>query len=239
MAGTPQSQQGTAPRVVGAQRAVDNDVEFVSYPDVLYVWPVVLAGLVGWLLADSIEPRLMGWCYLWIIVVVFGGYALDLSRNKLIFTVVVVVAIALAGAYLQDVKGITVLGDIYRWFAALDVGYNPGFGLALSIILGIPFVVLVLIAHFNDRWRFTYNEFEHRSFGRVSDSIGRGSKMVRIEYPDTIELLLALAGTIVIYDSEAQRELRRIPNVVLLPIRRHKLDRILEQQAVTTTVPGA
>ena len=84
----------------------------------------------------------------------------------------------------------------------------------------------------NDSWRITHNEFEHRSFGRADDSLGRGAKNIRTSYTDILEFLLGLAGTLVVYDATGTRELRRIPHVALLPLVRRRLNRILEATAI-------
>jgi hypothetical protein len=136
---------------------------------------------------------------------------------------------------LTDAKSIPVFGTILNWFDSLNVQYNRSFGLALSIILSIPFVLLLGWSHLNDRWRITHNEFEHYSFGRMDDSLGRGAKTIRSEFPDVFEFLLGGAGTLIVYNATGTQELRRIPHVLMLPRVRKKLAKILEYTAVTGT----
>jgi len=106
--------------------------------------------------------------------------------------------------------------------------------LAVSIILLVPYLLMLLWGRINDRWRITHNEFEHYSFGRMDDSLGRGAKTIRTYYPDVFELLLGLAGTLIVYNATGTRELRRIPHVMLLPLVRKRLNRILETVSITT-----
>ena len=54
-----------------------------------------------------------------------------------------------------------------------------------------------------------------------------------IVYPDFFELLLCLAGDLVIFDSVGRRELRRIQHVPFLPFVRKRINRILEKTAIT------
>ena len=67
----------------------------------------------------------------------------------------------------------------------------------------------------------------------MDDSLARGAKRVRTSYPDFFELLLCLAGDLIIFDSVGRRELRRIPHVPFLPFVRKRINRILEKTAIT------
>jgi fatty acid desaturase len=108
-------------------------------------------------------------------------------------------------------------------------------GLVLSILLTVPFAAMFLVVRLNDKWRITHNEFEHHSWGRADDSLARGAKRVRSTYPDLLELLLAGAGTLIVYSANGNTELRRIHHVPMLPFVRRRIDDLLETIAVTPT----
>jgi hypothetical protein len=175
----------------------------------------------------------LGWAYIWVATVVIMTLAVDIDRNQFVFWLVVVALIWVFGLWLKDAKSITVVGDIVRWFGRLDVQYDRAFGLAISVILLVPFVLLMGWARLNDRWRITHNEFEHFSFGRTDESLGRGAKTIRTTFPDVLELLLGMAGTLIVYNASGTRELRRIPHVMFLPFVRRRLNQILETTQVT------
>ena len=61
----------------------------------------------------------------------------------------------------------------------------------------------------------------------------RGAKTVRTSYPDILEAVFCLAGDLVIYDARARSVIRRIPNVPLLPLKKRRIDRLLEMTRVT------
>lgn len=258
-----------------------HEVKFVTYPKLLFIWPIILAGFVFYPFAAPVHPdsavvgdyqvalarpaaeppasapasadspdaaasttkpispfvsdRLegIGWAYIWIAIFVLLTLGVDLGRNQFAFWVVVVVAIWVLGLWLQDTKGFTIFGDIYRWFAGLDVQYDRAFGLALSVLLLVPYVIMLGWARINDKWRITHNEFEHYSFGKSDDSLGRGAKTIRTSFPDVLELLLGMAGTLIVFNATGTRELRRIPHVMFLPLVRKRLALILEKTAVT------
>jgi hypothetical protein len=175
----------------------------------------------------------LGWIYLWVTVVVVLTLGVDIGRNVAAFWLVFIALMWILGRWLQDVQGFTLFGDIYEWFAALDIQYDRQFGLAISVVLLVPYVVMLVWARINDRWRITHNEFEHYSLGKMDDSLGRGAKTIRTSFPDVLELLLGLAGTLIVFNATGTRELRSIPHVMLLPFVRRKLNRILERTAIT------
>jgi hypothetical protein len=216
-----------------------HEVVFVTYPKLLFVWPIILAGFVLWPLAGWLSPEApnasegLGWIYIFITGLVLLTLGVDVDRNQAVFWIVLIIACWIGGRWLADVKGFTLFGNIYNWFASLDVQYHRNFGLALSIIMLVPFLLMVGWAYINDKWRITHNEFEHYAFGKMDDSLGRGAKTIRISFPDVLELLLGMAGTLVVYNATGTKELRRIPHVMFLPFVRKRLNKILEKTAVT------
>jgi hypothetical protein len=186
------------------------------------------------LVALAGEHEVLGWIYLIVLFLVLLTVGVDVERNYAAFWAVALAAVWLLGLWLRDVQGITIFGDIYRFFAKLNVSYDRGLGLALSLILAVPYFSMLLWAQLNNRWRITHNEFEHYSWGRVDDSLARGAKRVRTTYPDVLELLLCGAGTLIVYSATGRSELRRIHNVPLLFLKKRRIDRILEQMLVTT-----
>ena len=45
----------------------------------------------------------------------------------------------------------------------------------------------------------------------MDDSLGRGAKTIRSSFPDVLELVLGIAGTLIVYNATGTKELRRIP----------------------------
>lgn len=225
-----------------------HEVVFVGYPKLLYMWPVMLAGVVFWFLGgvgwaaaspasaphNVFTAELLGWLYVLILGTCILAIGIDVERNYAFFWLVLVAATYFLGLWLRDVQNITVFGDLYRLLDKLDVRYDRNLGIAISAFLSVPYIIMMIWSRLNDKWRITHNEFEHFSFGKMDDSLGRGAKRIRTSYPDVLEMLLGMAGTLTVYDATGTRELRKIPNVMGLPFIRKKLDVILE---TTATLP--
>jgi hypothetical protein len=219
--------------------AGSHEIMFVGYPKLLFTYPLILAGYIFAFFAGSLNEsglETLGWVYVTILLLVVLTLGVDVGRNQAIFWVVVIFALWILGMWLKDARQIPVFSTLYGWFDAINVSYSRGLGLAISIVLTIPFGIMIAWAHLNDRWRITHNEFEHYSWGKLDDSLGRGAKTIRTEFPDVFEMLLAGAGTLIVYNAGGTQEMRRIPHVMFLPMVRKRLNKILETVAVTQAV---
>lgn len=216
-----------------------HEVVFYSYPKLIYCWPLLLLGPLFWLLAaPDASPavlEVLGWVYLMVVVLVVLTIGVDFERNTAFFWAIVVALFILLGLWLKEKSGFTLFGNLFKFFDGLDATYSRGLGLAVSLLLIIPYAVMLAWARLQHKWRITHNEFERYSWGRADDSLARGAKRVRSTYPDFLELLLCGAGTLVVYSATGRTELVRIRNVPLLPLKRRRIDKILEQTAVTAT----
>lgn len=221
-----------------------HEVVFHSYPKLIFVWPLIVVGFLLYYLAPDAAGatagqlewlETLGWFYLLLVLVVVVTLGVDLERNHAVFWLVVFCLFFFLGKWLADAKGFTLFGDIYNWLKDRNVKYDRGFGLVLSVFLAAPFLVMLLWARLQHKWRITHNEFEHFSYGRADDSLARGAKRVRSTYPDLLELLICGAGTLIVYSATGRSELRRIPHVPLLFLVRKRIDRLMEMTAITTT----
>ena len=213
-----------------------HEITFYTYPKFLFVWPLIAVGFLLWPFAhyEWLSLEALAWVYGVTLVLVIVTMGLDLSRNYAVFWLVVVVALWMMILWLGG-KGVTLFANIYRFFADLDPEYSANLGLIVSIPLLVFYGIMWLWTRINCKWRITHNEFEHYQFGRMDDSLARGAKRIRSSYPDFFELIVCLAGDLVIYDATGRRIIRRIRHVPLLPIVKKRINLILEATAVTTS----
>ncbi|HEV55952.1 MAG TPA: hypothetical protein ENN87_00430 [Phycisphaerales bacterium] len=213
------------------------EVVFYTYPKLIFTWPLIAMGFLLWPAAywGWVDAEILAWIWGATVLLVVITMGVDMNRNYTIFALVIVVAFWLL-VVVMNLKGFTLFRRIYHFFADLDPQYSPNLGLIVSIPLLIAFGIMWGWTRVNSRWRITHNEFEHYQLGRLDDSIARGAKRVRTSYPDLFELLICLAGDLVIYDASGRREIRRIPHVPMLPFVKKKINILLERMAVTQEV---
>ncbi len=214
------------------------DVVFYTYPKLIFAWLLILVGFLFAVLDyfQLVPPNALGWMYAFVVFFTVLTMGVDLGRNVTVFWTAIAGCLILGILYLRDVRGVVVFSKIYSWLKLLDMNHNSHIGLMVSIGLAIPFLLMLISTRLNSKWRVTRNEFEHHSFGRVDDSLGRGAKCVRSSYPDWLELFLCLAGDLKIFDASGTRLLRTIPHVPMLPFVRKKIDRLMESMMVTPDV---
>ncbi|MEM9420329.1 MAG: hypothetical protein AAGA25_14925 [Planctomycetota bacterium] len=212
-------------------------VVFHTYPKLLFIWPLIVAGFLLWPTVAMWDwnAEVIGWIYLITIAIVVLTIGVDLERDHAVFWLVVFLALFFLGKWLDArFDQFTVVGNAYRWLADRDVQYDASFGLCLSLLLLPPYVTMLIYARLQHRWRITHNEFEHYSWGRADDSLARGAKRVRSTFPDLLELLLCGAGTLVVYSATGRTELRRIPHVPMIFLVRRRINKLLETTSVVT-----
>jgi hypothetical protein len=214
-----------------------HEVVFYTYPKLIFTWPLIAMGFLLWPAAHWgwVDAEILAWIWGATLLLVVITMGVDLNRNYAIFTLVILVALWLL-VVVMNLKGFSLFRTIYHFFGDLDPQYSPNLGLIVSIPLLIAFGIMWGWTRVNSRWRITHNEFEHYQLGRLDDSIARGAKRLRTSYPDLFELLICLAGDLVIYDASGRREIRRIPHVPMLPFVKKKINLLLERMAVTQGV---
>ncbi len=219
-------------RPVKSPRPPANAVTFHSYPKLIYAWPLIVCGVLFYFLPKE-WSGFLGWTYLFISLVTLTTLAIDLERNFAFVWASLFAVFFFAGKWAHASFDIPVFEGIFGFFYGLGARYDPGYGLALALLLMLPYAVMLVWVRINHRWRITHNEFEHYAWGRADDSLARGAKRVRSTYPDLLELLLCGAGTLIVYSATGRSELRRIPNVPMLFLVRKRINALLESQQVT------
>jgi len=229
-------------KVAAKYKASDlSEITLYSYPKFVYLWPVILAGLVFWWpigYYQWVSETTLGWLYLAAMMTVFLTTCVDLNRVTSLLWLSLVAIITLTYFLVSVTVGETFLDAIGRFFASLTPPYPTEWALAFSIIALIPYVIMVIGARINNRWLIGHNKFEHRTLFGKDDSLARGAKRVKASYPDLLELLLLGSGTLTIYSAQGKGDivLAEIHNVPGLIVRMGRIDRILESTQVDTTL---
>lgn len=205
-----------------------------SYPQFVYAWPMIVFGLLlaGLQSGNILSESAVAWTYIVIVSLVVLTMGFDLSRNASIFCLVLFGGGWLGILWLQDAKEVMFFAKLSTFVSELQPKISPTALLLISGIFFIIYVIMFVFAYINDRWRITNNEIEHRSLGHKEDAVGRGAKRVLASYPDVLELLICMSGTIAIYSATGNKQLLTIKNIPFLPLRMRKISKILEYSAV-------
>ena len=222
-------------------RNVHADVEAVpvaSFPMIIYFWPSMFGLLLCGLLQSlgGIEPTTLGliavsiWTFNLLVIVT------DLDQKKFVISLLVVLLIGL-GAWIANLKEVTVLDSVSSWLGGLDVTFSTQAYLLMGSILLVLFLIGMIQPRF-DYWRFESNEFVHyvQPWGR-DQSIPRMGSTVTREVPDMLELILTFGGGSLLIRREGQI-VARIEHVPFLSRRMIAIERLLGATRVRNVSEG-
>ena len=216
-------------------------VYFTSFSTLVYLWPIMVVGWLGCWLLDwgLVGPSVMGWIWITVTLLVLLCVGADTDRNKTIVLILVVLLLWTGGLLLEAKKGIPILSNIYDFFAAQHVQFEPGTARVFSIATLIILVFVILGAWFDGRYEITTREITHKRLLRTSDSLPRAAKRIKRDWRDLTEVFLGLgAGDLIVLDSN-KNVVMRIANVPFLWFFRHDVDHILEVLATTEVEEAA
>lgn len=180
--------------------------------------PAGALSLISW-----IDQEVLAWIWAVALVVTLLAVGIGQNRNATAIWIAIVAVLWLLGIWLRDAKGITVFGDLFSFFADLDPVYPRPLSFAISIFITVSYTIIFAWGHFKDKWCFSQNAFEHRTWGKVDWPAVRATETVRCSYPDLLEAVLCLAGDLVVYDASGSKVIRRICHVPLLPLVRRRI----------------
>lgn len=214
----------------------DEELVFHSYPPFLFVWPVIVTGILFWWFRSWTDgSEYAGWFYITTMFISLLTMGVDLSRNESVFAVLVIALIGACSGWFDAVQGIPVMGNIIGYFRHLDVHYNAAGGYSLSIILGIVFLIMRGKVTLDDRWRISHNQIEHVVKATRDGDTARGAKGIVFDFPDILELLIAGSGTIHVLTAQGAPQMK-IGHVPGLFWKRKKIQRLFNAIQVDATM---
>lgn len=203
-------------------------IKLVNYPKLFFVWPLIAApALMMFLEYIGISPLAQGWIYVGLVTLVMLTLGVDLDRTTGFVLLLVVLTGGLITRMLYSEFSIDLFGSITGFFTSLEVRYDPHFGVALSTLLLGLFVWMFFWTRFHNRWEITPFEFKHSSFGVVDHSLARGAKAIKASYPDLLEVLFGLCGSLHVYSANGDKELMTIKNIPFLPFVKKRISIVL------------
>ena len=155
----------------------------------------------------------------------------DFSARKLGLWVLIFTLIWFAARYVELLKNITVLSNLFDYFRSLQPELDPGFATALSWLLLLPWIGSLLHMALNGRKKFTPNEIGEFHFGEGSELTDRQGLRFRTQYRDVLETILTFGGGDLLAVDNHQNVIKRWDNIIGLFFFWKDLDRVLHQRA--------
>ena len=145
-----------------------------------YLWALILSGLIISALINRHPENLdtantWTWVYIWILFYTFVLLLFDIGTAKLILCTASFALIWLAIRYLEMTKNIPVIKHIKAYFEALKPTMTGGMSTTISLLLLVPWVIMVEESYRCGRKSFSPNGIEERSIGvskEITDRTG-------------------------------------------------------------------
>ena len=173
----------------------------------------------------------IGWFYVWTMLYFLVMLMYDFSARKLGLWVLIFALIWLAARYVELLKNIAVLSNLFDYFRSLQPELDPGFATALSWLLLLPWIGSLLHMALNGRKKFTPNEIGEFHFGEGSELTDRSGLRFRTQYRDVLETILTFGGGDLLAVDNHQNVIKRWDNIIGLFFFWNDLDRVLHQRA--------
>ena len=162
-----------------------------SYPKVIFLYPLLVASFVLWLLQWFWPDPEPVFGYIWMIVFLFNLFimAFDMSSTKFFLLIFAVVIIILLIVFLVPTNVIPVP-------SVLNLALPAEFYFIVMIILIFILGFVILSAQF-DYWKIERNEIYHKAgLFTSAERIPTKSLRIKKEIPDVFEFFVLKAGSI-------------------------------------------
>lgn len=213
---------------------------FANFSSLIYTWPILVVGFVGWLLVGWgwADPAVMGWVWIFTLLVVLITLGTDIHRDSAVVWLLGIGLILALGALLNAKYQIPVLHNIYQHFSDMKVAFDRGTAIALTELLAIVHLIILIQAVFDGRHEISSRELTHRRLLRASEAWPLTINRVRLEWPDLLEMITLFgAGHLVVIDQD-RKEVMRIRNIPFLWFFRERINNVLDVMATTEVAPS-
>jgi len=191
-------------------------VRFTAYPNFVVVWPVIVLGLLFSLL-HSVGPneypeRITSTAWLFSLFAVMIALGFDLDSSETAFIVMTLVLILLV----LQLVAFEWQFPVFSWIAAnlgmLEVRVSPNMMLVVSILLGVPYLLMLFFSRINNHWTVVPGKLIRTTFGKNEEEIPINStKTVNYHFYDMLMRWLCFgAGHLVVTTDKGERKIGHV-----------------------------
>lgn len=208
----------------------EEQVRLVSYPKIIFMWPIWLVALAAALFLVFVDPTgKAGQSVTWTFLIVMSSnlvvLGFDFPRTTSITLFFIAVACVLGGVlgiiYFPDM-----LPSVTGWLSSIHPAANASFYWILTIVLALIFGMVLINRRF-DYWEVRPNELLHHH-GVLSDLERIPTRELRVEKEinDIFEYLLMGAGRLILQPS-GDRKAIILENVPMISKKEKEVTKLL------------
>jgi hypothetical protein len=212
-----------------------DEVTVYKVHNAFFLWGIIITGFASsWIVNRYPSTAVFfGWVYIWVAMYTILAVLFDLGTLKLALTTVIVGFLWVSSAYLESVRGATLLSGVFGYIGGLKPALNTGMASVFSWLLLIPWVWSLFHAFSTGRVTISANGIEEWHLGIGSEITDRWGLKFRTRYDDLLEGVLGFGcGNLVAFNNDASgKPVKQYDNILMLFFWWKRLDELLHQRA--------
>ncbi len=188
-------------------------VNFTAYPNFVVVWPIIVLGvlfsLMYNLMPDHYPERLASTLWLLSLFAVMIALGFDFDSSETAFIVMAAIMLLLALQLIAFEWDLPVFSWIAHNLRMLEVRVSSTMMLVVSILLGLPYLLMLLFCRMNNHWTVVPGKLIHKTFGKSEEEIPINStKTVNYHFYDmTMRWLCFGAGHLIVATDKGEKKI--------------------------------
>jgi hypothetical protein len=214
-------------------------IRFTAYPTFVVVWPVIVLGLLfallAWMIPEQYPERITSAVWLLALFSVMIALGFDLDSGETAFVIMTLLLILLVLQLVAFEWQVPVFGWIKEYLSMLEVRVSSHMMLSVSILLGVPYLLMLLFSRMNNHWEVVPGKMVRKTFGKSEEEIPiNATKTVNYHFYDVMMRWLCFgAGFLIVSTDKGER---KIGHVLWAKRRDHDIEPY-ETMPITTAPP--
>jgi len=188
-------------------------IHFTAYPSFVVVWPMIFLGILFAVLNEVMPghyPEHIAstlWMFMLFAVLIALGFDFDSSETAMIVMTAVVIVLSLQLVAFE--WELPVFAWIVEHLRMLEVRVSSHTMLAVSIVLAVPYLLMMLFCRLNNHWMVVPGKLIRKTFGKSEEEIPINStKTVNYHFYDMMMRWLCFgAGHLIVATDKGERKI--------------------------------
>ncbi|MDD5026192.1 MAG: hypothetical protein PHH13_02325 [Candidatus Peribacteraceae bacterium] len=211
-------------------------ITFYHYPKMLYMWPLIVAGVLFWVLYFALGPKAdtpLGWLYQSILIIVVVTLGIDLRFRHMLVCLVVAMLLIVSLVTL-NLAGVDIYTGPFSVLKLCKPYFDAGGAFFTSIILAILYVLMYVWVHFFRKVKISEGIVTVSIYGESDITFLADSRVINVDFPDVLKRLLGPdAGTVTITDTKSGRSVT-LQNIPFLSSLKKRIQHLLIMKVITS-----
>src|SRR3989339_127155 len=215
-------------------------VTFYYYPKFIFAWPLIVAGVLFWLLYFAIGSKAdttLGWIYQSILIIVVATLGIDLRFRHMLVCLVLVLLLVVSLVAL-NLAGVDIYTGPFVILKLCNPYFDAGGALFVSIVLAILYILMYWWVHLFQKVHIDEGgEVIVSIYGESDITFLADNRVVNVDFPDVLErIMVPGTGALIITDRMSGKTLR-LENIPRLASLQKQMEHLFSTETMSTRTP--